>query len=487
MKKLLSLLAILGILLSLSTPFLVKAESSSGVTVEEMNVLVEQSTLLLQLKQKVAQIQYRYTMLQENLEMAEKNLEEANQAITDLELIIGNLDEQIADVNRQTLNVKTQKEQKKMDIEDIQIEITDLEAQLEHEKEIVSELMALLYVKRNVYFDANASIDAIKVLASPNSVSETLQSMTYLDMISAETQTHMDNVTTLSESLAEKWLEVREKQDELDTLDAKLAEESSALGLERAHQEEILDETISERTILEAMLSSSDQNEGDLESEIRIYQSNIEMLEKSLAEADALLSEDQRTTIADIQSEMASQFSVDEASAFLSLDWPVSPSGGLSAFFHDSGYQATFGVDHYAVDIRVKQGTAIYAPADGVVQNVVFDPESTRFAYITIAHRKGVSTLYGHISSPAVAIGDYVTREQLIGYSGGAPSTIGAGARTTGPHLHFEVWQDGVRADPLQYLPIEELPLETVPAEYMSQVQSALESSIRDLTESLNP
>lgn len=485
MKKLLSILVVLGILLSLFAPLLARAEESSGVTAEEMNVLVEQSTLLLQLKQKVAQIQYRYTMLQENLEMAEINLEEANQAIGDLELIIGNLDEQIADVNRQTLNVKSQKEQKKMDIADIQVEITDLEAQLEHEKEIVSELMALLYVKRSVYFDENSTVDAIKVLASPNSVSTTLQSMTYLDMIREETQVHMDNVTILSNSLAERWLEIREKQGELDTLDSKLAEEASLLEAERAHQQEILEETLSEKSVLEAMLGSADQSEGDLESEIRIYQSNIDMLEKSLSDANALLSEEQRTTIAEIQTEMASQFGVDEASEFLSLDWPVSVSGGISAFFHDSGYQATFGVDHYALDIRVKQGTSIYAPADGVVQSVVFDPESTRYAYITVAHRKGVTTLYGHISSPAVAIGDYVTRGQLLGYSGGAPSTIGAGARTTGPHLHFEVWQDGVRTDPLKYLPLEELPLDTVPAEYMSQVQEALESQLRDLSEQL--
>ncbi len=483
MKKILAAIGILVLLATLFAP-LVRAEADDTVSADEMNHLVEQSTLLIQLKQKVAQIQYRYTLLQENLEIAEKNLAEAEQSILDLNLILKNLDEQIADVDRQTLNVKTQKEESKLEVARIQVEILELEDQLDHEKEIVKELMAFLYLKRHVYY-MDSDLDPIKVLASDHSVSQTLQEMTYLNMIREETQLHMDAVTQLSSDLAEKWSELRQKQIELEELDLKLSQETLALQGERNHQQEILNETLSEKSILEAMLGSADQHHEDLVSEIRIYQSNIELLEKSLMESGALLSEDQKTSLAQIQSEMAEQYSADEASEFLNLDWPVSPSGGVSAFFHDSGYQATFGVDHYAVDIRVKQGTSIYAPADGVIQSVVYDPASTRYAYITVAHRKGVTTLYGHISTPAVAIGDYVVRGQLLGYSGGAPNSIGAGARTTGPHLHFEVWQDGIRTDPLQYLPLEELPLEMVPAEYMDQVQNALEASIKNLSEQL--
>ena len=42
-----------------------------------------------------------------------------------------------------------------------------------------------------------------------------------------------------------------------------------------------------------------------------------------------------------------------------------------------------------------------------------------------------------------------VLRGQVLGKTGAMPGTPGAGVRTTGPHLHFEVWQDGVRVDPL--------------------------------------
>jgi len=240
-----------------------------------------------------------------------------------------------------------------------------------------------------------------------------------------------------------------------------------------------LDELNCEKSILESMLASSDDNKEELESQIRIYQSNIDMMEKSLAETNSGLSSEQQTLIAQIQADLVANYGTAEASGFLDLNWPVSPSMGLSAFFHDGGYREAFGVDHYALDIKVKQGSEIYAPADGVVQDVVYDPESTRYAYITIAHRMGVMTLYGHISSPAVAIGDFVTRGQMIGLSGGNPHTVGSGARTTGPHLHFEVWQDGVRVDPLYYLPLGEISMDTLSSDYASKIQDALEVQIK--------
>lgn len=483
MKKILAILMIFGLLLSLLAPF-ARAESTEGATTDEMSQILEQSTLLIQLKQKVAQIQYRYTLLTENLESAQKNLEEATTTIAQLEEIIENLDEQIQDTQRQILNVKSQKEESNMELQELEKRIQELEEQVVAEKEIVKKLVTLLYTTRGIYY-TEEGVNPVKVLASPGSVSETLQKITYLNAISEEAQRHIQIVTDLNQSLAETWDELRSKQNALDSSDSKLTAELSILENEKTHQTEVLDETKAEKSILEAMLGSADQREGDLESELRIYQSNIEMLEAKLSDSSALLTEEQKAVVAQIQADMAAEFSVSDASSTLALDWPISPARGLTAFFHDAGYQVTFGVDHYALDIRANQGSEILAPAEGVVQSVVFDPQSTRYAYITIAHRMGVMTLYGHISSPAVAIGDYVTRGQLIGYSGATPGTAGSGARTTGPHLHFEVWQDGVRVDPLKYLPIEELDLSQIPEDYMDQVQTALEGQIKDLQKGL--
>lgn len=448
------------------------------VTDPDLAEVVEESSLLIQLKQKLAQAQHRYYVLQNNVESAKEGLIEIGESINTLEGAIAHLDALLADTNKKIRSVKEQIEQKKMDIATTEEEIQRLEAQLEEQKIVVGELLTLIYVKRGVYYDQN-EVNTIKVLASTNSVSETLQKLTYLDLIEEENQNQIQKLDELSDELSLKWEELRTRESELGKLDEELQGELKNLEAERQGKENLLTETKGDEAIYQNMLQAASEREEDILKEIKIFEQNVLTMEGKLKQNRATLSEDQRAIIESIEAEAIQSFSVEEASGTLELDWPVSPERGLTAFFHDSGYRAVFGVDHYATDIRANQGSPIYAPADGVVYNVVFDPKSTSYAYIMIAHRMGVMTLYGHVSEPGVKAGDYVTRGQIIGLTGATPGTVGSGYRTTGPHLHFEVWQDGVRVDPLKYLPLEQVPMDSLPQEYLEQIQKKLEEQIR--------
>ena len=88
--------------------------------------------------------------------------------------------------------------------------------------------------------------------------------------------------------------------------------------------------------------------------------------------------------------------------------------------------------------------------------------------------------------NPNVKVGDFVKRSDVIGLSGATPHTIGAGFRTTGPHLHFEVWQDGARVDPLKYLPLDQAPMDSLPEQYLNQLKITLEDQIKEIQRELN-
>src|SRR3989344_915614 len=132
------------------------------------------------------------------------------------------------------------------------------------------------------------------------------------------------------------------------------------------------------------------------------------------------------------------------------LSWPVEPVDGLSAGFMDNEYEMLFGLPHQGIDIPTEQGTEIRSPADGVVEQVV--DNGLGYSYLIMRHQ-GVVTLYGHASAFLVSEGATVTAGQTIALSGGQPGSRGAGALTTGPHLHFEVIRNGEHIDPLSLLP----------------------------------
>ena len=84
----------------------------------------------------------------------------------------------------------------------------------------------------------------------------------------------------------------------------------------------------------------------------------------------------------------------------------------------------------------------IYAAAPGKV--VFAGPLTVRGNAVFIDHGQGIFTGYFHQSQIKVKVGDIVQAHQLIGI-------IGSTGRVTGPHLHFEVWVNGIQVNPLDW------------------------------------
>jgi len=98
---------------------------------------------------------------------------------------------------------------------------------------------------------------------------------------------------------------------------------------------------------------------------------------------------------------------------------------------------------HPGLDISVAIGTVIRAPADGVV--TFAGRESGYGRVLKVSHGYGYSTVYAHLDRSLVKEGARVTRGQPI-------AKVGLSGRTTGPHLHYEVWKDRERQNPLHYI-----------------------------------
>ena len=98
---------------------------------------------------------------------------------------------------------------------------------------------------------------------------------------------------------------------------------------------------------------------------------------------------------------------------------------------------------HWGMDFTAPRGTPIYATGDGIVKRA--DNRAAGFGnHVRIDHGFGYVSLYAHMSKYKVKRGQKVKRGEIIGY-------VGNTGRSAGPHLHYEIFKDGKKINPLNF------------------------------------
>ena len=134
------------------------------------------------------------------------------------------------------------------------------------------------------------------------------------------------------------------------------------------------------------------------------------------------------------------------------LDFPLDEKfQKITATFRDPEYEKKFGREHLGVDFWAPQGSPIYAPRAAKVEKVASN--GLGYSYVILNHGDEFFTIYGHVSEILVEPNQNLERGEIFARTGGTPGTTGAGFLTTGPHLHFEVFEDQNFQNPLLYLP----------------------------------
>lgn len=115
----------------------------------------------------------------------------------------------------------------------------------------------------------------------------------------------------------------------------------------------------------------------------------------------------------------------------------------LSGGRKSSGYGKRWGRMHKGIDWACSVGTTIYASSAGTVLSAGY---SSSYGYnVLISHPDGKMTRYAHCSQLLVSAGQYVEQGETIAKSGNT-------GRSTGPHLHFEIYVNGVAVNPEKYI-----------------------------------
>ncbi len=131
-----------------------------------------------------------------------------------------------------------------------------------------------------------------------------------------------------------------------------------------------------------------------------------------------------------------------------SLINPLPEGGKITSMFGERKNPFTGERAHHrGVDVKAATGSAVVAAGDGVVEAATtrYKREDSWGTVVILDHGDGLKTFYSHLDSISVRPGQRVHAGDPIG---GAGST----GKVTGPHLHFEVWEEGEVVDPAGYI-----------------------------------
>ncbi|MCQ2490339.1 MAG: peptidoglycan DD-metalloendopeptidase family protein [Ruminococcus sp.] len=249
---------------------------------------------------------------------------------------------------------------------------------------------------------------------------------------------------SLEMKLEEQELRKKEKADEVAVLNTQLMKTQAEID-RLALEQECLERKKEDVEAYNAQLAAE---QAEIEAEIA----------RQAAEAQRRYEEQLRAQQAAQGSSTVETYSgpmtFDVNASAAGFAWPVPGHSGVSSVY---GYR--WGTLHGGIDISDGgiMGAPVTAARGGTVikvSNSCSHNYGKSYScgcgggygnYVMIAHDGTYSTLYGHLTSAAVSVGSYVNQGDVIGY-------VGSTGWSTGEHLHFEVYCNGTRYDPLSYV-----------------------------------
>ena len=414
------------------------------------------STQREEIEQKKAQITGIVHSLEETIANIQQDIDIANQ--------------NIKDANNQIVLTKKQ-------IEDIQTQTQDLQQRIHESREVLLEYMTYIYKKSNTLSD-NQSLDNLKsILLDHKDIAHIVDDLYYKSLVQVAGHSIIQEYRWLVKDLYTQQVSLEKNQQSLKILRKSEIIEKSILQDRQSLKQRLLDASKWRQSEYEKFIQSKIKLERNINTQaiqqkIKFRNLQQQLLEKHGCEfVDISINSVQLRTMSEkclnlnkiIYSEtQLTQLSHGDETIF---SWPVIPSQWISAYFRDESYKNEFGADHNAIDIITTQGTPVRAAMSGYVIHVE-PPVDDGYSFVAIKHPDGFVSIYGHLSQIGIQQFDFVKKWHVFAVSGWEYGTPWAGYLTTGPHLHFELFQNKQYVDPLNFLDISILPFDKISTKY---------------------
>ncbi len=390
----------------IGAPVLVLAAESGGNTdeIQQLNKEIEAR------KQKIKD-------LEDTIAKTKTLIEQKQTQAVSLKNTLSILDNHAAQIELDIEATQEKIKQAALEIEALTLSIADKEKSIARQKKLI------IAVIKNIH--AADQKNYLEIMLTNDNFADFYNQSKYLETVYTDLGRSVKNLRLAKEDLDGKKAQVDKRKQQYDELKIALENKRQDLNDQIGVKSNLLVRTKSDEAAYRTLLANQKKQEQAIQNEISSYESEVR---KKLEQSNKI---DETVTA--------------------ELGWPLA-NHYITASFHDPDYPYRNVMEHNAIDIRASQGTPVYAAATGYVARAKRCTVASCYSYVLLVHSGEVSTVYGHLSSIAVADDQFVSRGDIIGYSGGKPGTVGAGQFTTAAHLHFEVRKNGIPVDPLGYL-----------------------------------
>ena len=317
------------------------------------------------------------------------------------------LDQQIANTSAQITNVEAQISKYTQLIGEKEVELKDAEEQEAAQYE--------LFCQRVRAMEKRGSVSYWSVLFKAESFTDLLSRVDFINEIMASDQRVIDDLQTLQQQIADTKADLEESKTQQEAAKTELVSKKKELDAQRVAANKVIQELTATENATEAVLA-------DMEAEEDAIQAEIQRLSRELAAQQAA----------------SGQKPQSNPGGYI---WPVNSRYITSTMGGRNSPGGIGSTNHKGTDIgRVGYTSQVYASKAGTVIKATYSRSYGN--YVVISHGSGNTTLYAHMSSLKTTAGAYVNQGDVIGITGST-------GNSTGPHLHFEITENGSRVNPL--------------------------------------
>lgn len=397
------------------------------------------------------------------IEELNSQLNSVNGSITDAEKTIEELDNTIAGIENSISGYRVQISNKQKEIDDKNNEINDKQKDIEgteNDLKDASETEKKQYedMKKRIQYmyecGENSFLDSI---FSADNLSDMLSKTEYASSIIEYDKKQLDKYKATKEKIEEILAKLKTDKLELENQKSKLETQKKELLNLEAGLEEQRNLANSALEVKEQALTSLKNNKDYIEKAKKTEEAKLAEQKKQAEEALRRWAEEvAKANAAGIDADEANKRKLEEIGLAGGFKWPVDGRYNIITSYFGPRIHPISGVytNHSGMDISGYgiYGANIYACYPGkVIQVDYWNPAVDTMnskpygASVRIDHGAGVETLYAHMTTPNVQVGQIVNAGDVIGF-------VGSTGASTGPHLHLSLFVKGVFSDPLPYL-----------------------------------